>query len=279
MTKSISDTAFLVNESRARSVQLSGDVFAAHWVAEEKRDAVRQLWDDFSREVYPHDDLELGIRNRFFLTRLEDFVYRARDAAFVNVGAGFTSYPFLLSRPIDCIEIDYPHVIEQKRNRLVTLRQTGVLPERSVKLFAADLSQAAEREQLRQMLTSELAGRPSFILLEGLTYYLSEPVLRALLESFRNLQPGGSELAFDFWRTDITRRPVFCKLQDFFVRRFGFETQAYNLFGEDFICSLGGYGVVRITDATAEERTYAGTAILSDYDKILPENYAVLRRE
>jgi hypothetical protein len=80
--KHISESAFLVNESRARNVGLSHDRYARLWVS----DATRKLWEDFAREVYPFDDIELSLRNRFFLERLEAELRKDRTTVFVNFG-------------------------------------------------------------------------------------------------------------------------------------------------------------------------------------------------
>ena len=63
-------TAALVNESRSRREDLSRDRYARLWVTGQSR----QQWDAFSREVYPLDDIELSLRNRFFLERISEFM-------------------------------------------------------------------------------------------------------------------------------------------------------------------------------------------------------------
>jgi hypothetical protein len=131
-TQHISDSAFLVNESRARRSDLSGDYYAHHWVDPERRERVRKLWNDFSSCVYPFDDIVLSIRNRFFLERIQAFVSNHADSALVNLGAGFTSYPFLLDRSIRVLEVDFPHVTTYKQSRIDDLTQRGVLPIRSI---------------------------------------------------------------------------------------------------------------------------------------------------
>ena len=42
--------------------------------------------------------------------------------------------------------------------------------------------------------------------------------------------------------------------------------------------ALSGYELVEVTDIRELERAYSDTRLLSDYRKILPESYAVLRR-
>ena len=280
MSGHISATAFLVNESRARRVEISGDVYAEHWVPPEERAAVRQLWDDFSATVYQYDDLELSIRNRFFLERLQQFVTAHADAIFVNVGAGFTSYPFLLERPVHSLEVDFPQVVGFKQQRLEQLRAARVLDDRAVGFLGLDLQDADGQQRLRKALEAEAAGKPSFILLEGVTYYLARPALETLIGVFREVQPTGSLLAFDFWKPDITQRELFRRMQQFFAERFAYHEQAYNFFGEQFIEGIDGYRTLLTTDVAEQEATYARDShVLQDnLAEILPENYAVLQR-
>ncbi len=276
--KHISDTAFLVNESRARKLDVSQDIYAEHWVRPESRERVRNLWDDFAREVYPHDDIELAVRNRYFFEHLCELVKTGEKPVFVNLGAGFTSYPFLLDQDILCIEVDFPHVIAYKLDRIKHLQEKGILPHRNLKLFPADLCNADDRERLKAKLAAWVSGNSSYILLEGVSYYLPMPALLAIIEIVRDLQSIGSIFAFDFWKPDLIRHPVFIQLQTFFADRFGYEAYDYNLFDREFIESIESYKLLEISDAIEQERIYAGTNVLADYSKILPENYAVLKK-
>jgi O-methyltransferase involved in polyketide biosynthesis len=274
----ISDTAFLVNESRARKLDVSQDIYAEHWVRPESRERIRNLWDAFAREVYPHDDLELAVRNRYFFEHLVELVNISEKPVFVNLGAGFTSYPFLLNQAIPCIEVDYPHVIAYKQDRIKHLQEEGILPHRNLEFFPVDLCNADDREKLKVELAARISGNSSYILLEGVSYYLPMPALLAIIEFIRDIQSIGSIFAFDFWKPDLTRHPVFIQLQTFFADRFGFEARDYNLFDREFIESIASYQLLEISDATEQERIYAGTNVLADYSKILPENYAILTK-
>lgn len=112
INRNISASSFLVNESRARDVDLSRDIYAKLWVTEK----TMKIWEDFSNKVYPHDAVELGIRNRFFLEQLNRHIHSNPNAVFVNIGAGFTSYPFLTDYECTTIEVDYPHIVSFKKN-------------------------------------------------------------------------------------------------------------------------------------------------------------------
>ena len=275
----ISDTAFLVNESRGRRPDISRDIYAEHWIVPESRERIRNLWDDFSREVYPHDDIELAVRNRYFLENLKKTVDASQNTIFVNLGAGFTSYPFLLKQIILCIEVDYSQVISFKQDRIKHLQEEGILPHRNLEFISADLSNSGDRERLKEVLTPRVSGKSSYFLLEGVSYYLLMPALLTLIECLREVQSIGSIFAFDFWKPDLSGHPVFIKLQTFFADRFGFKASDYNLFDLEFIKFIKGYQLLETSDAVEQERIYADTNILADYNKILPENYAILVRQ
>ncbi len=277
---SISDTAFLVNESRARMVDVSGDIYAKHWVLPERREFVSKLWDDFAMEVYPHDDLELSIRNRFFLNFLQEFVnVNEEKSVFISMGAGFSSYPFLLDRSIYCIEIDYPHVVTFKESRLNSLKSEGVLPDRNVKYFAADLKNTEDLDRLRILLSSDVSGKPSFILLEGLTYYLDMPVLNTIFSMFSEIQPAGSILAFDFWKPDIIQYPVFKRLKRFFSERFDYAEHDYNFIDDKITGLIKGYDVLKKSNVIEQEQNFVGSNILQNHEKVLLENYVVMMKQ
>ena len=271
----ISDSAFLVNESRARKQEVSRDRFAEQWVPPERVAHVRQLWDDFNRAVYPFDDLVVSVRNRFFLDRLQAFVELHPDSVFVNAGAGFTSYPFLLDRPIRVLEVDFPHVTVLKKSRMRKLQKAGTLPDRHVEFFAADLIDAGDVQRLAKVLATAVQGRPSFFLLEGLTYYLDCESLDRLFRLFADVQTPGSLVALDYWIPD-PQHPVHARLTQFFRSRFGY-TGDFNLLDKAYLRTHSGFEVQELTHVLEQEAKYAGTSSLIA-DQTLFEHYAVLTR-
>ena len=163
----ISETAFLTNESRARMVHVSKDIYAHLWVTP----VTRKIWDDFAKEVYKHDDVELSIRNRYYLEHLKTFVRNHKDPVFINIGAGFTSYPFLIEESCHCIEIDYPHVITFKRQKIEQWQKEKLLPLREIEFFSTDLVSDNDFRELSDAFQRWTKGRSSFVLIEGVSYY------------------------------------------------------------------------------------------------------------
>ena len=272
--RGISDSAFLVNESRSRNVALSRDIFAHLWVTE----ATRRLWEDFSREVYPHDDLELPLRNRFYLDVLERAVREQASVVLVNLAAGFSSYPFLVEKPCRSIEVDFDHVCRFKRSKIDEWRAAGVLPPRGIEFFACDLAVEKDVAMLGAGLRAAIGPDPSVVFLEGITYYLTRDALLRILSLLGKVQSPGSKLALDFWSPEYRDHPVHTRFRKFFAERFGRGESEYHFFDADLLRSFDGYEIVELADIVELESRFSSGRRLADPREILPERYAVLER-
>lgn len=275
----LSDTAFLVNESRARKSELSKDIYAHFWILSEQRKGVKKLWEAFAKEVYPYDDVEISVRNRYMLEHLQAFAEANKSPVHLNIGAGLTSYPFLLKHDhVLFIEIDLPYIIAYKKERLEQLQSDGYLPKKEVMFISADLNSVSDRETLKKQLIRLISNRPSFIQMEGLTYYLSISSLNNLLNIFHEIQQPGSVLVFDFWKPVMQEHSVFQKLQKFFAYRFGHQSSNYSLLEKTFITSIEGYTLIEITNVVEQEANFTNAISLRDAEYTLHENYALLKR-
>jgi O-methyltransferase involved in polyketide biosynthesis len=272
--RGISDSAFLVNESRSRNVPLSRDRFARLWVTE----ATRRLWEDFAREVYPRDDVELSLRNRFYLDVLEKAVREQPSVVFVNLAAGFSSYPFLIEKPCRSIEADLERVCRFKRSRIEEWCAAGVLPPREIEFVACDLAVEKDIAMLGARLRDAIGSGPSVFFLEGITYYLKRDALLRILGLLGEIQSPGSRLALDFWSPEYRDLPVPTRFRKFFAERFGHGESEYHFFGADLLRSFGGYEIVDLADIVELESRFSSERRLADPRQILPERYAVLER-
>jgi O-methyltransferase involved in polyketide biosynthesis len=271
--KSISDSAFLVNESRSRRVDISKDIYSSLWINE----STNKLWNDFNTEVYTYDDIQLSLRNRFFLEQLKLFINESAHPIFVNIGAGFTSYPFLVSKDCKFIEVDLSNIINYKQKKIKRFIENGELPERVITFLSTDICKKIDLMKLKESLISLLECNPSFVLLEGITYFLNKRHLNQLFNIFSDIQTLNSVLAFDFWKLGDADHPVLKRLMKFFSDRFGFDIKQYNLMDLDFIQNIKGYEVIESTDIQELEKIYTKDNFLSDKNKILPEHYVILK--
>jgi O-methyltransferase involved in polyketide biosynthesis len=272
--KTLSESAFLVNQSRALNVEMGRDIYAGLWVTDE----TRELWNSFSREVYPYDHIELAARNRFFLEALEQFIDRHNHPLFINIGAGFTSYPFLLPPDVESIEIDLPPVIEFKTERIRNWQQYGYLPKRNILFHGIDIRGTKGYRSLKRFLGDIEKKADTFVLMEGLSYYLAHDEFMGIVSAVKSIQLQGDFLAFDFWTPENLKNPVFKRFREFFKTRFTYNNMQYNLMKEKQVSEIDGYRTVIISNVQAVEKRFSSNPMLTKWEEILPEQYAILER-
>ncbi len=273
--RDISDTAFLVNESRARRADLSLDWFARSWVPPERMDAVDALWRRYVEAVYPHDALELGLRHRHYLGWIGQYRDAHPAGSLINLGAGLVSYPYLLDGGLRWIEVDLRPMIDFKHERAKTLYRDGNLPEKPVSRLAADLASVAGQRRLFEALAPVFESGPTCVLMEGLTYYLPESAYEALMRQLTARQMSSSLLAFDYWTPDAVEHPVFRRQAAFFGNEMSLDVQAYRFVTHE-AAARNGYvlrhqGGVRekARDLGFEEPIPAERELLPEYSVVL----------
>jgi len=128
-------------------------------------------------------------------TRIIDELIQAAIAegvdTILNIGAGLDTRPYRMNLPpgIHWIEVDQPHVIEFKTNRL-----RNASPVCDLEHIGLDLTD----EESRDAALSKLAGtsQNALVLTEGVIPYLSEAAVASLGIMLR------SHVSFKYWITD-----------------------------------------------------------------------------
>lgn len=270
----VSITAFIVNESRARLESLSGDVYAKLWVTEE----AKHLWKELAEEVYPYDDVNLSLRNRFYLERIREFVNEHNDSVFINMAAGFTSYSYLFDTPCRCIETDYPHILNFKEKKVEQWQQDGTLPERHVEFYPLDMENPDELKNFERNFASWCAGKPTIVIMEGLTYYLSPGTLDTLFSGYWKYLVGGSLVVFDFWGPDSDDYPVIQRVKNYLSKVSSGPVKPFTYLNMNYVGKLKGFSLAEHTDIAELERQCAESRVLQAKGNRFPTEFVVLRK-
>ena len=171
----------------------------------------------------------LAARTRFF----DRFVRDALDGGcrqVVILAAGFDSRAWRLARPgATFFEVDRPATQEDKRTRA---------PAGGPVYVAADVTDPGLAGSLRA--AGFRPGEPTALTIEGLTVYLPEDDVAALLARLADLAPTGSRLAVSF-ESGFQGRPVMRRIAAAANRRGG-ETFRFRLRAEDARSFLAGSG-------------------------------------
>jgi len=270
----VSGTAFVVNYSRSKMVNISKDIYATLWVTP---DSI-SLWDDLARNVYPNDDLNLSLRNRFYLEHLKKFVGENKNPVFIGIASGFSNYPFLVEGNCRFMEFDLPHIMELKKNEVTQWMKEKKLPERRIEYVSTDLNDEKQRMEMKEILKETICENPSFVTMEGVTYYLKREALNDVFRILGEIQKEGSITAFDYWKPDAMEYPVMVKLEEYLDKKFGYRDQDWDLLDETYIKKIKGFAEIESTDIAELELEYSVTRRFQGMENKIPVHFSVLKK-
>jgi O-methyltransferase involved in polyketide biosynthesis len=271
----IHETAFLTCAYRSIYPEISKDIYAALYTNEHTMAWVQKI----TKEVSDWEPLLHCLRNRYFYEALQNFKNEHPEGVIVNMGAGFSMYPYLFDSDTMAVDIDQADIIDYKEKKLSLWVQEGILPERNIQYVTADF-RAGDQRYLISTLSSLIDGRPSFIILEGVLYFLSEEVTNKLFDVMSLIQQKGSLLGCVSFLPEAMDTEVQVRLNDFFDK--------YNLAGDSFSHQMlsnesyhnrKGYQLIEHQDYVTLGKKYAPDLATYSKSEILNENMYLLVRE
>ncbi len=174
------ETMLITLYSRALHSQSEDPVLRDKWA----EDAVSRIDYDFEglklRKIGP---LSIAIRARQFDLWTAEYIAANPGATVLHLGCGMDSRVFRVDPPagVRWFDVDYPEVIELRRR---------LYPDRAgYRMIDSSLANL-------DWLNEVPGDRPAMIVAEGVMMYLTEAVVRPLLNGLTNHFPGG-QIAFD----------------------------------------------------------------------------------
>lgn len=268
----LSDTAYSCCIFRSLFPEISGDIYAKEWINEESMHNAKEYTDHWLAEVSRNEDIAVSMRCSYFLSQLKQAVEKDAISSFLNIGAGFTSYPLLLDKKINAFEFDLAEVINVKQQRLdeITNRHSNnihTIPS----LIAGDVTDIHTLEDA----LARIQNKPAFYIMEGLSYYLSFDNFKAVFSLLKDQMTIGEKIAIDFWSNDYINAPVFLKQAQFFGETLDISDK-YLFLDEEDLNNIDGFEITDTSSALVE----ASKRGLDVQDmEFLPENYCVLIRK
>lgn len=270
------DTASWMAGCRAAMPDLSQDPYAEHWLTEGARAKHAQYVD----EVSPTENVALSLRGRFFLEEVSTFLRENPDSVFINIGAGFCSYPFLMPEGGAYFEVDCEDNVRHKQERIRELVGEGILPPRDIQFEAVDLENLAQMNSLPEILRDFAGDKKTFILYEGLVYYLTPETVQRLMDLARDLQVPGSRLGLNSWTPDALTYPTYLRFRDFFRRHNrGKLFPTFSCHRPEIFSLMPGYRLVEQTGYVELSERFEMQPPLTPQDDVFWETISVLERE
>ena len=273
-TKDIHDTAFWMAGCRAELPELSKDIYAGYWLNE----ASKKKHKEYIRYVSPTENITLSLRNRFFLEEITSYLAQEPEAVFINIGAGFSSYPFLMAKDRIYCEIDCTDNIRKKKQKIKQLQDSGLLPKRDIRFYSVDLDDLSQIDSLADELKDFVGDRKSFVLLEGLIYYLSTESVEKLFKLAAAVQTQDSRLGLNSWTPDAFDYPVYKRFEEFFRLQHEEEPPAFIYHNPDSFRDIDGYKLVQQTDYVKLSKRFGMSNPLKTEDDVFWETISILKK-
>ncbi|MGC3981625.1 MAG: SAM-dependent methyltransferase [Steroidobacteraceae bacterium] len=199
--QNVSDTAFWVAYYRALETERPDALFhdpLARQLVDERAERIAASMKATAAQTRHNVLIRTVIIDRY----IQKLVTQSGVDLVVNLGAGLDTRPYRLQLPTSLrwVEVDYPHLIQFKQQRLAQERP-GVLLER----VQLDLADRAQRQQLFRSLSSSAAK--VVILTEGVLPYLTQDQVAELAEDLHACRN------FQYWIADYISPAVYKYLQ------------------------------------------------------------------
>ena len=269
----IHETAFVTSTFRSFDENLSQDNFAKLWQNSKTEQWIEEyLVQVSSEEIYTH-----CLRNRYFLDRIKDLVDNQGIEVLINFGSGFSMYPFLLNEKLVNIEIDKPEIVDYKKVKIKDWEKEDKLPKRNIHFIGVDFSENYKEDLLSKIL-SITANKSSFILVEGVLFFLDREETDNLFNFFNIIQTSGDYIGSASFQEAIKETQAFKNLLSFFNQKVSKTNQNdYQTIQDEYYKSKKNYKLIDHQDYFSLSNEY-GNKIKQSEEFILNENFYLLRK-
>lgn len=269
----IHETAFVTSAFRAFDENLSQDTYSKLWYNSKTETWIKDYLNQVSsEEIYTH-----CLRNRYFLDTLKELISEQNIELLINFGSGFSMYPFLLNENLAHIEIDKPEIVNYKKSKITHWQKEGKLPNRDIDFIGVDFSTNYE-DKLLSEIASIKSTKSSFILIEGVLFFLNREETNKLFNFFNVIQKQSDYIGSASFQDNIKETTAFKKLLGFFNQKVSKTNEVdYQTIEDTYYKSIQNYKLIDHQDYFSLSKKYNNT-IKQDRDFILNENFYLLRK-
>lgn len=233
----VHDTAFMIAYYRAQHEEASKDPYAKLWL---EGNDVKYWTDDFAEKVSPHDEILHCMRNRFFYEKLLKLTKNNPETLFINLGAGFSMYPYVLPQTVTTIEIELPQIYTYKSNKVETFCKSGELPQRNVIHLDGNITNVASQKELIASI-EPFKKKHTVILIEGVFFFLSSGEIKTVLNFCRQLQDTGDTLYCVNFEDRLKNTAVFNRLKTYFSETLSSHGNPFTTLPHSYFEKVNGY--------------------------------------
>ena len=273
-TIKIHETAFVTATYRASNAELSKDRYSNYW----KNPKTDKWIENYVKKVSMDEPFVHCLRNRFFYETIRALIEKQQIEVLINFGCGFSMYPYLFDEKLINIEIDQKVLIDFKKEQVEKWIQEGKLPPRKIHYLSMDFN--LQQTELEREIKTIVKEKTSFVLLEGVLFFLSKESTNELVDLIGRIQNKDSYFGcvsfLDKIRdTDCFQRLVkFC--EDELVANNEFECLTLPT---SYYQKIADYQLIEHEDYVSLSKKYSPENKIENGDLILNENMYLLKRK
>ncbi|MBT8184874.1 MAG: class I SAM-dependent methyltransferase [Eudoraea sp.] len=269
----IHETAFVTSAFRASDTDLSKDSYARLW-PNSKTTKHAHL---YAEKVSEYEPFAHCLRNRYFFETLKRLSGNHKIEYLINFGCGFSMYPFMLPKGLKHIEIDKSDVIAYKKDQIGEWVRNNKLPFREVQYIASDFNNVYLEDLLAEIKTI-LKGATSFILIEGVLFFLGADDTARLFDIFNAIQRPGDYIGSVSFTPQLEKTKVFQKLISYVESNLDKNEQFdYQTIGHDYYTSMEHYELIDHQDTINLAKFFAQNKPIEP-KKVLNEHMYLLKK-
>ncbi|MEW7292533.1 class I SAM-dependent methyltransferase [Aquimarina sp. 2304DJ70-9] len=271
----IHETAFAVSTYRSYHEDISKDIYAKLW----NNPATDALIPNILKSVSEYEAILHSLRNRFFYERMKSFFEKHNGGTLINFGSGFSMYQFSFSDNVSTIEIDKKDIIDYKKEKVDHWTRERKLPSRDVRYVAVDFNQNTT-EEIVEILKPLINKEPTFILIEGVFFFLDLKTTNKLFKIFTAVQEPGDIVGCVTYLPEVETTAVYRRLLHYFDSNndtndsFNHQTIPHSYFE-----NINDYTVLENTDEFELSKIYAPDSTIKDKTEILNETMYLLEKK
>jgi len=237
MKKEVQDTAFMIAHYRAQHESVSKDPYAKLWLT----DTDLKPWaDDFEAEVSEHDELLHCLRNRYFYNTLTQLTKEEPETLIVNLGAGFSMYPYVLPKETTSIEIELPQIASYKADKIKAFTDTGTLPPRNVLHIAKNITDEKQHSDIIDLVSRHKKNKTA-LLIEGVFFFLNEKEIASVINLCKQIQGPGDVLLCVSFEQALANTEVFKRLKTYFTEVLDTHGNPFTTLSHSYFKEVDGY--------------------------------------
>ena len=175
------------------------------------------------------------------------------------------------------IEIDQPEIVDYKKLQLQEWEIKNILPKRNIYFIGVDFSKNYQQE-LYTKIQSIKGDQSTFILIEGVLFFLTREETNRLFDFFNTIQKNGDYVGSASFQERIKKTTAFQNLLSFFNQKVTKASESdYQTIEDEYYQNKRNYSLIDHQDYFSLSEKYGNTINQSE-EFILNENFYLLQK-